>query len=537
MFRTAGKFILVNLLALITTLVVAWLLFLIFPGSFLHQHTLYYYLTVVFVFLAGDFVFWDLFFLRRIRYLRKKFSGYLANFHLPGDEITALEKIVDALVRQISELRQNTEILLTSARSLTRGAELNRLLKQIVELIQQRFPETSCSVVLLDDDGYLRIKAASGLSQNFVKNMRVRPGEGFVGKSFQDSQMVVIQDAEAEKNPATARLVSEEHLASYIHFPIVCAGRPVGVLNVNARRKNFFSPEIISVLSTLAEYVTIALTAAKYYQQEQVLREQLEREVSTTTRELLEVNRRLVQKVREVKVLADISGAITKQTRLADLLTVASTRLSELFSARDVGFLLYNADGGFLEIQFPFLGRKREEFRQTTLVVSNKLPIISEIILAYPYQLPQDQKRRTYWSNNINSSELGWDFLPSGVVINSLVIVPMRSPNRLIGLLIIANRVFGSFGAEDIQLLQLIADRLGSLIESLQLYQSRQVWQEEIVKKIGEELIVPVMAMKNILSEIDGFSQDKKLSQLQETTNILEKMISELRERNFSGKN
>jgi len=283
--------------------------------------------------------------------------------------------------------------------------------------------------------------------------------------------------------------------------------------------------------------VTIALTAAKYYQQEQVLREQLEREVSTTTRELLEVNRRLVQKVREVKVLADISGAITKQTRLADLLTVASTRLSELFSVRDVGFLLYNADGGFLEIQFPFLGRKREEFRQTTLVVNNKLPIISEIILAYPYQLPQDQKRRAYWSNNINSSELGWDFLPSGVVINSLVIVPMRSPNRLIGLLIIANRVFGSFGAEDIQLLQLIADRLGSLIESLQLYQSRQVWQEEIVKKIGEELIVPVMAMKNILSEIDGFSQDKKLSQLQETTNILEKMISELRERNFSGKN
>ncbi|KWT67125.1 Phosphocarrier protein kinase/phosphorylase, nitrogen regulation associated [Hyphomicrobium sulfonivorans] len=128
---------------------------------------------------------------------------------------------------------------------------LNKIVKQIAGVMVAEV----CSIYLKRQDGSLELFASEGLNPNAVHVVRMKRGEGLVGRCAELN--ITVNEPEASSHPSFSYRpeTGEEIYHSLLAVPIARSGQVLGVLVVQNRTQKEYSDEDVEVLQATAMVV------------------------------------------------------------------------------------------------------------------------------------------------------------------------------------------------------------------------------------------------------------------------------------------
>ncbi len=171
--------------------------------------------------------------------------------------------------RLLSELNEKVTWLLALSKigqSVTSTLDLDDVLRRIVEAGVRLTDADEGFLALLDySSGNLFLRATKNLDGEITSSMRLPVSDSLLGDVLKSGKPVreIAQERDATIKISTGLLVH-----SLLHVPIYSKGRPLGVLSVDNRKKmQPFTPKDEVLLTSLADYASVALENASLYQQ------------------------------------------------------------------------------------------------------------------------------------------------------------------------------------------------------------------------------------------------------------------------------
>jgi len=184
------------------------------------------------------------------------------------DQLT--QKLVDVnqkLQRQIQEMN----VIYTIGRSVTSLLDPNRILNRVVEAAVYLADAEEGLLMLLDKDGdELYLRAAKGLDEKIVRNLRVRVDDSVAGRVINSGRPIFLTGSQAKV--ATGYLSK-----ALLYVPMHTSDRgTIGVLGVlNREKERSFTEREMFMISALADYATIAIENARLFEAIEVERAKL----------------------------------------------------------------------------------------------------------------------------------------------------------------------------------------------------------------------------------------------------------------------
>ncbi len=146
---------------------------------------------------------------------------------------------------------------------------LEELLNRVVEMLEVDF----AAIVLAEEDETMRVGASHGLSAD-LGQLRLRPGEGFVGRVAAERRPVVLEHVrESDVIPP----LRGSGMQSLIGVPLMVEGRVTGVMPLGSYTRRAFTPEEVRVTQLAADRMAVAIEHARLYEREHTIAETLQR--------------------------------------------------------------------------------------------------------------------------------------------------------------------------------------------------------------------------------------------------------------------
>lgn len=175
--------------------------------------------------------------------------------------------------------------------------------------------------------------------------------------------------------------------------------------------------------------------------------------------EVEELRRRLDEEVAKRDRLVEVAGLLSSTLKLEQLLVLITEAAAELLDAETSSLLLLDDETGELivDIATGEIGRDVVQKRVPPgvgiagWVVENGEPLVVDA--------PRDDPR---FYGEIDAK--------SGFETKSIVAVPMRTKERVIGVLEVINKRAGEFGEDDVKLTSALAGQAATAIDNARLY-------------------------------------------------------------------
>jgi two-component system NtrC family sensor kinase len=174
-------------------------------------------------------------------------------------------QLIQELTSSNSELKQRLQELNTvyaTGKSVTASLNLEEVLRRVVEAAVYVSGAEEGSLMLMDAEkkNELYVRASKNMDSE-SNSMRLRVTDSLAGQVIKTRQPLVLDNSDQEKKIATAYLVK-----SVVYVPIISQDVAIGVLNVaNRFREQPFNNRDTRVLSTLADYASIAIKNAELF--------------------------------------------------------------------------------------------------------------------------------------------------------------------------------------------------------------------------------------------------------------------------------
>lgn len=163
-------------------------------------------------------------------------------------------------------------ILYDASQAVLSTFDLDEVLRQILSIARNYFHLQNVSILLLDPQtNELVVKTEIGYDTN-RDGMRIALGQGLTGTAAQQKRTIYAPDV--NQNPAYLRCC--EATRSEVSVPLMVRDQLVGVLDCQSDQLDFFSAEVIDLLTLFSTQASIALENARLYSLERQRAEQLE---------------------------------------------------------------------------------------------------------------------------------------------------------------------------------------------------------------------------------------------------------------------
>jgi signal transduction histidine kinase len=309
--------------------------------------------------------------------------------------------------------------------------ELDQLLAALLIRARDALDGDTCAVLLLDEEtNELVARAAVGIEEEVEQGVRIPVGRGFAGRVAAERRPVVLPDVDHADilNP----ILREKGLRSLLGVPLIVGRRVLGVLHVGTLTPREFRAEDIALLQLAADRAAIAIEHARLFADEQAARKRLERVQAVTDTalahlELEELLRVLLPRIREI-LDADTCAVLLLDEETNELVARAAVGIEEEV---EQGVRIHLGRG--------FAGRVAAERRPVVLPDVDHAEVMNPLL-----------------------REKG---------IKSMLGVPLLVRDRAIGVLHVGTLVPRAFVADDIELLQIVCDRVAIAIERAKLHE------------------------------------------------------------------
>ena len=174
-----------------------------------------------------------------------------------AEEIRVKNKSLKDMIDQFKVIHEISQVI---------GSELQNesLIKKVISETASLLRAENVSIMLRNGDGSLRIRHAVGLSNDVIKNTRVRPGEGISGWVVEEGKPILVKDVNSVRKepPDDTRYVSD----SLLCVPLKIKGENLGVINVTNRvGGGSFNERDLFLLTILGNHAAVAIENARLY--------------------------------------------------------------------------------------------------------------------------------------------------------------------------------------------------------------------------------------------------------------------------------
>jgi GAF domain-containing protein/anti-sigma regulatory factor (Ser/Thr protein kinase) len=328
--------------------------------------------------------------------------------------LESLQRVTDAALAHLSE---------------------DELLAALLDRIAEILHSDTAAILLLEPTGeLLRARAAKGIEEEVEQGVTIPVGGGFAGRIVAERRPIFIPDVDHADilNP----ILRQKGIRSLLGVPLLVSGRPIGVLHVGSLTPRDFSGEDTELLQLAADRAALAIDHAHLFEEERSARRRLEALQKITDAGLAYLS--------EDALLRELLDRVIEAlgTDTAAILMLEST--GELLRARAAKGIEEEVEQGVtIPVGGGFAGRIAAERRAIEVPDVDHADILNPIL-----------------------REKG---------IRSLLGVPLLIEGRVIGVLHVGSLTPREFTADDLQLLQLAADRAAPAIENARLYEQRRV--------------------------------------------------------------
>lgn len=196
-----------------------------------------------------------------------------------------LKHTLSGLEEQVSQrtavLAQRTSYLQAAAevsRAASSVLDMDQLIRQVVQLIQDRFGLYYVGLFTLDEpEGWAVLRAGTGEAGEIMlaRRHRIKVGTGMIGWSIANRQPRVALRAELDQ----ARLANPylPDTRSEAAIPLRSRGRVIGALTVQSQQPDAFDEATVAVFETMADQVGVAIDNARLFAESQTAYDSLSR--------------------------------------------------------------------------------------------------------------------------------------------------------------------------------------------------------------------------------------------------------------------
>jgi len=314
--------------------------------------------------------------------------------------------------------------------------DLEDLLRALASLVRKVVDYQLFAVLLADSDGSMTIRYSIGYRPDLVSMLRVRPGEGITGHAAQFRETVVVDDVRNDPR----YLMAVDAVRSEIAVPLVARGKLVGVIDLQSPAPGSFGEEERGILELIASRFSLAIDAAQLFQQTASQNETLH-------------------------TLTEIAQEFSQILRLEELLEKISSLVRNL--VRYDALSIYLREGEMLKHYFGVRFDERVQWQT--------MPMGEGVVGAAA------QTKRPVLIQDTDEDER---YVAAVEGIRSEVAVPLILKDEMIGVLDLESDQVGSFSAEHMRVLSLLAPQIASAIENARLYEevarSRQRYKSNL---------------------------------------------------------
>ncbi len=198
-----------------------------------------------------------------------------AAFNLMADRLrellTALERRVADRTRELEQRSSYLEASGEVARAATSILEAERLIRQVVDLIRDRFGLYYVGLFLVDEAGeWAVLRAGTG---EFGQTMLAQGHRLEVGGSSMIGQCVALDEARIALDVGAEAVRFDNPLLpdtrSELALPLRSRGQVIGAMSVQSTKEAAFDEAAIAVLQTMADQVAVALDNARLFAEAQ----------------------------------------------------------------------------------------------------------------------------------------------------------------------------------------------------------------------------------------------------------------------------
>src|SRR5215470_4555262 len=201
----------------------------------------------------------------------------------------------------------SAEVLSTLAEigeEVNSSLDLDEVLARSAALIKRHIDYEFFGVLLPDGDGaYLKHRFAIGYPRDLAENLRIPIGQGITGTAAASGHSVRVGDTSKDPRYITAI----DSVRSELAVPLMLQGKCIGVLDIQSRHLNYFTPDQQNVMTLLAGRLAVAIENARLFEKVRAQADTLLllNEVSRETSSILDVEALLRRAAEQTKRVID----------------------------------------------------------------------------------------------------------------------------------------------------------------------------------------------------------------------------------------
>ena len=343
--------------------------------------------------------------------------------------------------------------------------QLDQLLAALLARTRDLLEVDTCAILLLDEGtDELVARAAVGIEEEVEQGVRIPVGRGFAGKVAAAREPVVIPEVDHADilNP----ILRAKGIRSMVGVPLVADQRVVGVLHVGSLTPREFTANDVELLQLAGDRAALAIDHARAYRAEQRARERLEN-------------------------LQLVTDAALAHLELEQLLEVLLPRIRDVLRADTCAVLLLSREGDEL-VARAAVGIEEEVEQGVRIPVGGGF---AGTVAA---------KRRPVVLPDVDHAHVLNPILREKG-IKSLLGVPLVVRGDVLGVLHVGSLTPRDFNSDDIELLELVAERVALAIERAQLHEEALALDQlklTFVASASHELRTPATSVYGALATV-----------------------------------
>ncbi len=244
----------------------------------------------------------------------------------------------ERLKQKVQELTTLQNVSNLIAATLNLDEVLTLIVQQAAQLVKT---DMASIYELKEGSQYLTIVANHGLSEDYVKHMQVKLGEGPVGRSAELNRPVNVWDAHFELHPGEEYYYNNQY-RSAMCVPLAGARGVLGVICLYTHEQHHFTNEQLQIISAFADQAAIAIENARLYEAAQrglTLKSTLLQEMHHRVRNNLQTVAALLSMQMRRSTVKEVVGPLSES--VARIQSIAAVH--DLLCRDDIGVTTVNA--------------------------------------------------------------------------------------------------------------------------------------------------------------------------------------------------
>lgn len=370
----------------------------------------------------------------------------------------------------LEQKTKEVEVLHRITESISSNLDLEAVLKEIVEMVVEITQADACLLYLVNESQKeLILQASKNPHSKLIGRIRLELGEGITGWVAKEKRMVAISKG-ADDDPRFKFFhdLPEDRYQAFLSVPVITKGGVIGVINVQHKKPHLHSEGEIALLTTIGHQVGSAIENARLYQE-------------------------MKKKALQIDTLSRVSYTITSNRYLEEILNLIVTMTAGMMNSKICSIMLLDEQKG--ELKIVATQSLSEEYRRKANVkigesisgraVEERRPItIVDVTHDPTYRFPDLAKKEG---------------------LCSLLSVPMMIKDRVAGVINSYTSTEHYFTAEEVNILQTVANQAAVAIENTKLVEQSSAMQEALETRKAVERAKGILMRQGKVSEEEAF--------------------------------